>query len=81
LTDVYEIMTDSTIKGFLFPELNRKYFIRLLVVAVIAFILFKYVVYSFRVQGNSMKPTYTDGSINFCFTPAYLFSEPPGMMW
>lgn len=69
-------MTDSRIKQFLFPTADRKYLIRILIVAAAAFVLFKYVLIPFRIQGDSMRPTYTSGSVNFCFTPAYLFSGP-----
>jgi len=69
-------MAKSWIKKFLFPEANRKYFIRILIVAVTAFMVFKYVLIPFRIQGDSMWPTYTNGSVNFCFTCLYLFSEP-----
>ena len=69
-------MTESRIKAFLFPKANRKYFLRVLIVALTAFVLFKYVLIPFRIEGESMWPTYTNGSVNFCFTLTYLFSRP-----
>ena len=69
-------MANSGIKRFLFPEINRKYLIRVLIVAATAFIVFKYILIPFRIRGDSMWPTYTDGSVNFCFTLSYLFSGP-----
>ena len=69
-------MTNNRLKRFILPELNRHYFSRIVIVAVIAFILFKYICIPFRASGESMLPTYADGSVNFCFTLAYLFSSP-----
>ncbi len=69
-------MDNSRLKRFFVPEAGRKYFIRVLIVAVSAFIVFQYVLIPFFIRGDSMWPTYTDGSFNFCFTPAYLFSRP-----
>ncbi len=69
-------MTDNSLKKFLLPKPDRPYLIRLLIVALVAFIVFKYICIPFRVHGNSMWPTYTDGSINFCLTPRYLVESP-----
>lgn len=49
---------------------------RVAVVAVSAFIIFKYVFIPFRVQGESMAPAYATGSLNFCFALRYVFSSP-----
>lgn len=69
-------MAGNLLKRFLLPEINRRYCLRLLIVGLGAFILFKYIFIPFRVEGRSMWPTYTDGSFNFCFGPAFLFSDP-----
>jgi len=69
-------MTESAIKKFFFPEITRRYLLRVAVVAISAFIIFKYVLIPFRVQGESMAPTYVTGSFNFCFALRYLFSSP-----
>ncbi len=69
-------MTESAIKKFFLPEINGRYLLRVAVVAISAFIIFKYVFIPFRVQGESMAPTYVTGSFNFCFALRYLFSEP-----
>ena len=69
-------MADSLVKTFFFPKITGRYLLRLAVVAIVAFIIFKYVFIPFRVQGESMAPTYTTGSFNFCFALRYLFSPP-----
>jgi signal peptidase I len=69
-------MTESVIKKFLFPKITGRYLVRLAVVAITAFIIFKFVLIPFRIQGESMSPTYVTGSFNFCFALRYLFSSP-----
>ncbi len=66
----------TRVKKFLVPELNRNYLRRVLLVALAAAIFFKYVCIPFRVSGNSMVPTYLNGSVNFCLTVPYWFSAP-----
>jgi signal peptidase I len=69
-------MTDSAVKKFFFPQITKRYLLRVAVVAITAFIIFKYVFIPFRIQGESMAPNYVTGSFNFCFAPRYLFSKP-----
>lgn len=69
-------MTDSAIKKFFFPQVTKHYLLRVAVVAITAFIIFKYVFIPFRIQGESMAPNYVTGSFNFCFALRYLFSNP-----
>jgi signal peptidase I len=67
---------NAVIRNFLLPEINRKFLIRAVLVAVLAFIIFKYLLIPFRVKGYSMVPTYNNGDINFCWTLRYRFSPP-----
>ncbi|KQC06101.1 MAG: peptidase S24 [Smithella sp. SDB] len=69
-------MTDSAVKNFFFPKITKRYLLRVAVVAITAFIIFKFVFIPFCIQGESMAPTYVTGSFNFCFTMRYLFSRP-----
>jgi len=69
-------MSGSYLKNFLFPQITRRYLLRVAVVTLTAVIVFKYILIPFRIQGESMAPTYVTGSFNFCFTPRYLFSTP-----
>lgn len=69
-------MLNQHIRKFLFPSVNRRFLIRAALVAAIAFIVFKFILIPFRIQGRSMAPTYADGGINFCNTLHYAFSPP-----
>lgn len=69
-------MTSKKLQKFLFPDLNQKFFVRILVVAISAFIIFKYILIPFRIRGFSMVPTYNNGGFNFSFTLKYLFTPP-----
>lgn len=64
------------VKKFFFPKISSRYLLRVAVVAATAFIIFKYILIPFRIQGESMAPTYVTGSFNFCFALRYVFSKP-----
>ncbi len=64
------------VRKFLFPAFNRKFLIRVLIVAVCAHLFFAYICLPFQIRGRSMEPTYRDGGFNFCWRPRYLFSGP-----
>ena len=69
-------MQESYVKNFFFPKLTGRYLLRVATVAIAAFVIFKYVCIPFRIQGESMAPTYVTGSFNFCFALRYMFSPP-----
>ncbi len=69
-------MTKTGLKKFFLPEFNRRYLWRLFLVALTAFVLFRYICIPFRIKGDSMAPTYRDGGVNFCYTLPYLVSSP-----
>lgn len=50
--------------------------IRIALLVLVTFILFKFVLIPIRIQGISMAPTYTDGSINLINRLAYVYSKP-----
>ena len=64
------------IRRFFFPKVTPKFLIRVLLVAVFAFLFFRYVCTPLRIKGYSMEPTYRDGGFMFCWKPRYLFSKP-----
>lgn len=66
----------SILKQFCLPEITWKYVVRLMFVAVLAYVLFDFILLPFRIQGHSMDPTYKNGEFNFCFRPRYTFSMP-----
>ena len=49
---------------------------RAVVLAVLCFVVFKFVLLHIRVEGISMLPTYQDGSAHFVNRLAYLWHEP-----
>lgn len=69
-------MTPSKLRQFLFPDLNLKSLVRIILVALAAFLIFKFILIPFRVQGHSMAPTYADGDFNFCLTLKYRLAPP-----
>ncbi len=69
-------MADISIKKFFLPKITSRYLLRVAVIAIAVFVIFKYVFIPFRVQGEGMAPPYVTGSFNFCFTLRYMFSKP-----
>ncbi|WP_028319179.1 signal peptidase I [Desulfobulbus elongatus] len=69
-------MTVAPLRRFLFPELNRRFLLRLLLVALAATAVFTQVLIPLRIEGKSMEPTYRDGGFAFCWRGRYLFAEP-----
>ncbi len=56
--------------------MTPKYFIRVALVAVLAYLIFGHVCIPAKINGSSMEPIYHDGGINFCWTPSYWFKNP-----
>ena len=50
--------------------------VRLVVLATLSFVIFKWVLLPVRIQGVSMEPNYHDGRVNFVNRLAYLWSAP-----
>lgn len=69
-------MLKKRVKKFFIPEIDSRYALRLFIVTIAAVVVFKYGCIPFRISGDSMAPTYTDGSVNFCLTLPYLFRTP-----
>jgi len=73
------IMHRTALRRFFFPRVTRRYILRLLLVAVAAWVIFKYLLIPVRIRGISMEPTYRDGGVNVCWRLRYAFSDPrPG---
>ena len=69
-------MATSRLRRFLLPDLNRKFVLRLLLVALAAVVVFTQILIPLRIEGRSMEPTYNDGGFNLCWRGRYLLSEP-----
>ena len=54
----------------------RTTLVRIAVLIVVSFIVFKFILLSIRVEGISMLPTYQDRSLNFVNRLAYLWHKP-----
>ena len=66
----------SLMRKFFLPHLNRKFIIRLSVVAVVALVFFAFVLKPFFISGGSMLPTYGERGFTCVFRWSYLFSAP-----
>jgi signal peptidase I len=66
----------NTVRHFLFPSLTPRNIMRLVLVALVAYLFFGHTCIPFRIKGPSMEPTYSNAGINFCWRLGYLFSEP-----
>ena len=64
------------IRLFLLPPLTKRFFVRILIIAIAAYLFFSYICLPLQIKGNSMEPTYPSRGINFCWRLRYLFSEP-----
>lgn len=69
-------MIGHHLRAFLLPSPTKGFLLRAAIVAVLAFVLFRFVLIPFRIHGHSMTPTYSNGGVNFCNTLAYAFSPP-----
>ncbi len=69
-------MEDGHVKNFFIPKLTPKYLVRVVVVAILAYLVFGYVCIPMRLNGSSMEPIYHDGGVNFCWTPSCWFKKP-----
>ena len=63
-------------RQFWWPEWNRRFVIRLALVAVGAWLLFSQLLLPLRIRGASMEPAYHDGGVNFCFRWRYALHPP-----
>jgi signal peptidase I len=65
--------------SFLLPKLNRRFWVRLAVEVVLAWLFFSRVCTLSWTRGESMLPTYGDGEFMLCWQPRYWFRAPrPG---
>lgn len=64
------------VRGFLRPTWSRGYVLRLVVVTLVAFITFKFILGPAYIHGESMEPTYHNGTALLYLRLTYLFGEP-----
>ena len=66
----------GALSKFLFPDLTKGFFLRVITLVVSAWLFFSYVCIPIKIQGLSMEPLYKDGGFNFIWAGAYYFSKP-----
>jgi len=56
------------IKNFFLPRVDTKYLVRIFLIVILSYITFKYFLIPMKIHGESMEPTYKNGTFNFCRT-------------
>ena len=69
-------MSPTPIRRFFFPALNKRYFLRIVLVGLTCYAIFGHLLIPLRIEGLSMEPTYHNNSFAFCWRLQYLFSQP-----
>lgn len=64
------------IHDFIFPEMNRNFWIRVICASTLCFLFFKFICKPVFLNGSSMEPNYHSRTLNFCWTPTYRFRKP-----
>lgn len=64
------------LERFFFPRMTRRFVLRLLGLIVVSFLVFGYALIPLHLNGKSMEPTLRDGSMRFCWVPAYWMADP-----
>jgi len=77
-----ETMTSKNrLRQFFFPSITPKFLLRVVGVALSAYLVFTYVLIPIHIQGSSMEPTYHNGGINFAGPWVPFFRNPQDMRW
>jgi signal peptidase I len=66
----------SWVRAILIGRKPKRTLVRILVLVVTCFVVFKFVLLPIRVEGGSMLPTYKEHGVNFVNRQAYRFHEP-----
>ena len=64
------------LRQFLFPSITVGFLVRVVLLALVAYLVFGYLLIPIRIEGSSMEPTYHHGGFNFCWRPTTFFSAP-----
>lgn len=70
------IEAKEVLRRFFCPELNRRFGVRLAVLALFSLVFFKWFCLPAWTHGESMWPTYRDRQLMFCWRPAYWLGRP-----
>ena len=66
----------QVIRNFFLPRLNRWFFLRLIIVALAAYLIFAYLLIPCVISGPSMEPTVPSRGFTFCWRGSYWFKKP-----
>src|SRR5207249_3588149 len=66
----------SWVQTVLIGRKPRRTLVRILILIVICFVVFKFILLPIRIDGGSMLPTYKEHGVNFVYRLPYLFHEP-----
>jgi signal peptidase I len=75
-TNVDAAQPPSWLQRVLIGRNPKRTLVRIVVLVVVSFFLFRFVLVPIRVEGGSMLPTYRENGVNFVNRLAYLFHEP-----
>ena len=75
-TNVEAARPPSWLQRVLIGRNPKRTLVRVVVLVVASFVVFKFVLVPVRVDGGSMLPTYKENGVNFVNRLAYLFHEP-----
>jgi signal peptidase I len=70
------VSTDSLTRRVVFGRDPRRTLVRVLVLAFLSFVIFKWILIPIRAEGISMEPTYRSGSLNLVNRLAYQYRIP-----
>jgi len=60
-------MHNARLRRFLLPDMNRRFALRVVFVALATLLIFTQALIPLRIEGQSMEPTYRDGGFNLCW--------------
>lgn len=68
------MVPSSSLRRFFLPTLDKRYFVRLVLVVLASYLIFGYLLIPLRIQGVSMEPTYRDRTYAFSWRLQYAFA-------
>jgi len=68
-------MVHKKVRDFFLPSVNKKYILRIGLVGLSCYLIFSYLFVPLRIEGRSMEPAYSDGSLSLCWRIKYLYSD------
>lgn len=64
------------LQKFFFPSFTKRFVLRILLLICATWFIFSFLFIPLRIEGQSMVPTYDDGSFALCWRLQYLFTQP-----